>query len=94
MNDLAPEALKALGEDYLQRTRIQRKQGRPLFIDKLPNNWLYTGFIHLILPNAKIIDARRDPMDCCFSNFRQHFARGQSFSYSLEDMGRYYGDYV
>ncbi len=94
LSDLTPEALKALGEDYLQRTRIQRKQGRPFFIDKLPNNWLYTGFIHLILPNAKIIDARRDPMDCCFSNFRQHFARGQSFSYSLEDMGRYYGDYV
>ena len=94
MNDLSAEALKALGEDYLQRTRIQRKQGRPFFIDKLPNNWLYTAFIHLILPKAKIIDARRDPMDCCFSNFRQHFARGQSFSYSLEDMGRYYGDYV
>ena len=94
LNDLSPEALKALGEDYLQRTRIQRKQGRPFFIDKLPNNWLYAGFIHLILPQAKIIDARRDPMDCCFSNFRQHFARGQSFSYSLEDMGRYYGDYV
>jgi tetratricopeptide (TPR) repeat protein len=94
LNDLSPDALKALGEDYLQRTRIQRKQGRPFFIDKLPNNWLYAGFIHLILPNAKIIDARRDPMDCCFSNFRQHFARGQSFSYSLEDMGRYYGDYV
>jgi tetratricopeptide (TPR) repeat protein len=94
LNDLSPDALKALGEDYLQRTRIQRKQGRPFFIDKLPNNWLYAGFIHLILPNAKIIDARRDPMDCCFSNFRQHFARGQSFSYSQEDMGRYYGDYV
>lgn len=94
LNDLTREALEALGEDYLQRTRIQRKQGRPFFIDKLPNNWLYAGFIHLILPNAKIIDARRDPMDCCFSNFRQHFARGQSFSYSLEDMGRYYGDYV
>jgi len=94
LNDLSPDALKALGEDYLQRTRIQRKQGRPFFIDKLPNNWLYAGFIHLILPNAKIIDARRDPMDCCFSNFRQHFARGQSFSYSLDDMGRYYRDYV
>ena len=94
VSDLSLEALKALGEDYLQRTRIQRKQGRPFFIDKLPNNWLYAGFIHLILPQAKIIDARRDPMDCCFSNFRQHFARGQSFSYSLEDMGQYYGDYV
>ena len=60
----------------------------------MPNNWLYTGFIHLILPKAKIIDARRDPMDCCFSNFKQHFARGQAFSYGLEDMGRYYSDYV
>ena len=84
----------ALGEDFLARTRIQRKEGKPFFIDKLPNNWLYTGFIHLILPHAKIIDARRDPMDCCFSNFKQHFARGQAFSYGLEDMGLYYSDYV
>lgn len=86
--------LCALGADYLDRTRIHRKTGKPLFIDKLPNNWLHTGFIHLILPNAKIIDARRHPLDCCFSNFRQHFARGQGFSYSLEEVGRYYADYV
>ena len=91
---LAPAEIRALGEDYLARTRIQRKAGTPFFIDKLPNNWLHVGFIHLILPNARIIDARRHPLDCCFSNFRQHYARGQSFSYGLEDMGRYYADYV
>lgn len=84
----------ALGETYLERTRIHRKSGRPLFIDKLPNNWAHTGFIHLILPNATIIDARRHPMACGFSNFKQHFARGQNFAYSLEDMGHYYRDYV
>ena len=88
------DTLKALGADYLERTRVHRKSGRPLFIDKLPNNWFHVGFIHLILPNAKIIDARRDPLDCCFSNFRQHFARGQGFSYSLGELGRYYADYV
>ena len=75
-------------------TQVQRKSDKPFYIDKLPNNWLHVGFIHLILPNAKIIDARRHPMDCCFSNFKQHFARGQAFSYSLTDMGRYYADYV
>ncbi len=86
--------LAALGQDYIEATRIQRREGKPLFIDKLPNNWLHTGFIHLILPNARIIDARRHPLDCGFSNFRQHFARGQGFSYGLDDMGRYYADYV
>ncbi|ALJ16235.1 tetratricopeptide repeat-containing sulfotransferase family protein [Sphingopyxis macrogoltabida] len=85
---------RALGEEYLRDTQVQRKSGKPFYIDKLPNNWLHIGFIHLILPNAKIIDARRHPMDCCFSNFKQHFARGQAFSYSLTDMGRYYADYV
>ena len=88
------DELEALGQEYLNRTRIQRKEGKAYFIDKLPNNWLHTGFIQLILPNATIIDARRHPMDCCFSNFRQHYARGQSFSYDLADMGRYYADYV
>lgn len=94
LDGLLPDQIQSLGEDFLARTQIQRKEAKPYFIDKLPNNWLYTGFIHLILPNAKIIDARRDPMDCCFSNFKQHFARGQAFSYGLEDMGRYYSDYV
>ena len=60
----------------------------------MPNNWAHLGLIHLILPNAKIIDARRHPLSCCFSGFKQHFARGQHFSYSLEDIGRYYRDYV
>lgn len=91
---LSPEKLAALGAEYLERTRVHRHSGRPLFIDKLPNNWVHAGFIHLILPNARIIDARRHPLACCFSNFRQHFARGQAFSYGLEDLGRYYADYV
>ena len=94
IGDLSPERLKALGESYLSRTRIQRKTDRPFFIDKLPNNWAHVPFIHLILPNAIIVDARRHPLACGFSNFKQHFAKGQTFSYSLEDMGRYYADYV
>lgn len=83
-----------LGAAFLRRTAVQRKTDRPIYIDKLPNNWLYIGFIRLILPNARIIDARRHPMDCCFSNFRQHFAKGQAFSYTLAGMGSYYRDYV
>ena len=83
-----------LGEEYLKRAGVQRRTDRPYFIDKLPNNWLFVPFIHLILPNAKIIDARRHPLGCCFSNFRQHYARGQDFTYDLEDVGRYYFDYV
>ncbi len=88
------EQLAELGAAFLQRTAIQRKTAKPFYIDKLPNNWLYTAFIRLILPNAKIIDARRAPLDCCFSNFRQHFAKGQAFSYGLADVGSYYRDYV
>jgi hypothetical protein len=91
---LSAEQARDLGETYLHQTEIQRKSGKPFYIDKLPNNWLHVGFIRLILPNAKIIDARRHPLDCCFSNFKQHFARGQAFSYDLADMGRYYADYV
>jgi tetratricopeptide (TPR) repeat protein len=87
-------ALAAMGQEYLDTTRIQRSEGTPFFIDKMPNNWLYAGFIRLILPNAKIIDARRHPLDCGFSNFKQHFARGQAFSYDLEHIGRFYADYV
>jgi hypothetical protein len=92
--DLDPARLRALGEMYLERTRIQRKTGAPFFIDKLPGNWQHVGLIHLMLPNAKIIDARREPLACCFSNFKQLFASGQQFSYSLEDIGRYYRTYV
>ncbi|HVW68333.1 MAG TPA: sulfotransferase [Steroidobacteraceae bacterium] len=91
---LGPDAVRALGERYLERTRAFRKTGAPRFIDKMPNNWLYVGLIHLILPNATLIDARRHPLGTCFSCFKQHFARGQSFTYALEDLGRYYRDYV
>ncbi|QNN46178.1 sulfotransferase [Thermomonas brevis] len=86
--------LAALGEDYLRRAQAHRREGRPLFIDKMPNNFAHVGLIHAILPNAKIVDARRHPLACCFSNFKQHFARGQAFSYGLADMGGYYADYV
>ncbi|HUE78853.1 MAG TPA: sulfotransferase [Sphingomicrobium sp.] len=92
--ELTPEELRALGQEYLDRTRIQRTGGKPFFIDKMPNNWTHAGFIRLILPNARIIDARRHPLACCFSNFKQHYARGQAFSYSLETVGSYYRDYV
>lgn len=92
--DMPGERLRKLGEDYLRRTGPQRHTGRPFFVDKMPNNWLHVPLILLILPGAKIIDARRHPLACGFSNFKQHFARGQGFSYSLEDMGRYYVDYV
>jgi tetratricopeptide (TPR) repeat protein len=91
---LSADALREIGEEYLRRAAIQRRTDRPFFIDKLPNNWAHTALIHLALPNARIIDARRDPLDCCFSNFKQHYARGQTFSYSLDDLGRYYRDYV
>jgi predicted Zn-dependent protease len=86
--------LRSIGEDYLARTRIQRKTQKPRFIDKLPNNFLHTGFIHLMLPNASIIDARRHPLGCCFSGFKQHFARGQNFTYDLAELGAYYRSYV
>lgn len=92
--DLSASQLSELGAEYLERTRIQRKLGRLFFIDKMPANWMYTGFIHLILPKAKIIDARRHPLACCLSNFKQHFARGQAFTYGQADIGRYYYDYV
>jgi predicted Zn-dependent protease len=87
-------AVRALGESYLERTRIHRKGDAPFFIDKMPNNFAHVGLIRLALPNAKIVDVRRHPMACGFSLFKQHFARGQDFSYSLADIGRYYRDYV
>ncbi|MCC6926296.1 tetratricopeptide repeat-containing sulfotransferase family protein [Novosphingobium sp.] len=92
--ELKGDKLAELGEEFLRRSRVQRKTERPLFIDKLPNNWLHLVYILAILPNARIVDARRHPLGCCFSNFKQHFAKGQAFSYSLDDMGRYYADYV
>ncbi len=92
--ELPADAFAELGQQYLNRTRVQRKTDAPRFIDKMPNNFLHLGLIQLMLPNAKIIDARRHPLACCFSGFKQHFARGQNFSYSLDDLGRYYRDYV
>ncbi|MBB3033729.1 tetratricopeptide repeat-containing sulfotransferase family protein [Alteriqipengyuania lutimaris] len=93
LHDLGAEQLGSFGEQYIEDTRVHR-QGAPFFIDKMPNNFRHIGLIHLILPNAKIIDARRDPMDCCFSGFKQLFAEGQEFTYGLEEVGRYYADYV
>ncbi|MDR3507943.1 MAG: sulfotransferase [Caulobacteraceae bacterium] len=91
---LAPDQLQALGDGYIASTRIHRKLDRPLFIDKMPNNFQHIGLIQLILPRARIIDARRHPLGTCFSAFKQHFAQGQTFSYDLGDLGRYYRDYV
>ena len=93
LHELSAEQLEGLGRSYIENTRIHR-QGAPLFIDKMPNNFRHIGLIHLILPKAKIIDARRDAMDCCFSGFKQLFAEGQEFTYGLAEIGRYYRDYV
>jgi len=91
--ELSPEKLHELGEGYLASTRIQRSD-MPFFIDKMPNNFLHIGLIHLILPNAKIIDARRHPMAGCFSAYKQLFAQGQTFTYDLTDVGHYYRNYI
>ncbi|GFE84745.1 hypothetical protein GCM10011487_67450 [Steroidobacter agaridevorans] len=92
--DLSADQLRELGDQYIANTSIQRKTDAPFFIDKMPNNFAHVGLIQLILPRAKIIDARRHPLGCCFSGFKQHFARGQHFTYGLDDIGRYYHDYV
>ncbi len=92
--EVTADEFRAMGESFLATTRVHRKLGRPFFIDKMPNNFGHVGLIHLMLPNAKIIDARRHPLASCFSNFKQHFALGQLFSYGLEEIGRYYRDYV
>lgn len=93
LRSLDDAARRTLGERYLQETRLHRR-GAPRFVDKMPNNFRHLGLIHLILPNAKIIDARREPLACCLGNFKQLFASGQEFSYSLADLGTYYRDYV
>lgn len=93
LHGLDAQQLRELGEEYIEKTRIQR-QGAPHFIDKMPNNFMHVGLIKLILPNAKIIDARRYPLATCFSAFKQLFAAGQEFTYGLENVGRYYRDYV
>jgi predicted Zn-dependent protease len=91
---LTADECRALGEQYLAATRIQRKTAARFFIDKMPNNFAHIGLIQMILPRATIIDARRHPLACCFSGFKQHFAHGQLFSYDQEDIGRYYADYI
>jgi tetratricopeptide (TPR) repeat protein len=93
LSDLDEAELAEFGEEYIRDTRVHRR-GAPFFIDKMPNNFRHLGLIRLILPRAKIIDARRHPMACCFSGYRQLFAEGQEFSYDLADVGRYYRDYV
>ncbi|MEM1378986.1 MAG: sulfotransferase [Pseudomonadota bacterium] len=93
LKEMSDGALAALGEEYLQRTGPHRN-GAPYFIDKMPNNFMHIGLIKLMLPSAIIIDARRNPMDCCFSGYKQLFARGQNFTYSLTEIARYYRDYV
>lgn len=93
LGTLSTEERVALGQEYLDRTRVHRKTGRPYFIDKMPNNWMHVGLIRTILPNAHIIDTRRHPVGCCLSMWKQHFARGQGFSYDLGNLARYYRDY-
>ncbi|MEO1641913.1 MAG: sulfotransferase [Pseudomonadota bacterium] len=93
LGDLSTSELEALGQDYIDNTAVHR-QGAAFFTDKMPNNFRHIGLIHLILPNAKIIDARRAPLDCCWSGFKQLFAEGQEFTYGLEEIGHYYRGYV
>ena len=93
LDEIDEDEITELGEKYLNGTRWARDSA-PFFIDKMPNNFIHIGLIKTILPNAKIIDTRRDAMDTCFSCFKQFFARGQLFTYSLEDLGKYYSDYI
>ena len=93
LEEIDAQTARKLGEHYLEGTRVYRT-GRPRFADKMPNNFRHLGLIHLILPNARIIDARREPMACCFSNLKQLFAQGQEFTYSISDIARYYRTYL
>jgi len=93
MRSLTLEQRESLGKGYVEDTKMHRKDA-PMFTDKMPNNFRHIGLIHLIMPNAKIIDARRYPLDCCFSMFKQLFAQGQEFSYGLAEAGSYYKSYV
>jgi predicted Zn-dependent protease len=91
--EMSDEDFARLGERYIADTQVYRSD-KPFFIDKMPNNFRHVGLIHLMLPNARIIDARRDPMSCCFSNLKQLFAQGQEFAYSIDDISRYYRTYL
>ncbi len=94
LRNLNAAAFTALGNEYLDRARIHRVSSRPFFVDKMPDNFGHIGLIHLMLPNAKIIDARRHPLACCVSNFKQYFPLGKDFSYNLAELGRFYSDYA
>lgn len=91
---LSADELRGLGDSYIAATRIHRRQDRPFFTDKLPSNWLHAPLIRLILPNARIVDVRRHPLACGFSNWKQLYGSGLEHSYSMAWMGRYYADYV
>ena len=94
LDKLGPRDLRAAGEQYLSYARLKRRTGKPFFVDKCPYNFWHVGLIRLILPNAKVIDARRHPMACCFANFTMFFAFGPSLSYNQSEIGRFYADYV
>ena len=94
LEKISKEDIKLMGDQYLNNTLDQRVTDKPYFIDKMPNNFIHIGLIHLILPKAKIIDARRNPMDCCFSCYKQLFGSGQGFTYSLNRIGNYYLEYI
>jgi hypothetical protein len=91
---MEPEEMRALGEDYMRRAAVFRLTDKPHFTDKMPANWLYAAAIRLWLPNAKIVDVRRHPLACCFANWKQLYGKGLEHTYSMENMGRYYADYV
>ncbi|MDZ5649973.1 tetratricopeptide repeat-containing sulfotransferase family protein [Nitrospirillum sp. BR 11828] len=94
LDDLPPDALAALGAEYIARTRVHRHEAKPFFIDKMPNNWMHVALIRAILPKARIVDVRRHPLGVGWSAYKQHFARGQAFTYDLAELGRYYADYA
>lgn len=94
IGNFGPDRLAALGAEYLAGAAAHRTTDRPRFTDKMPNNWMHLALIRLILPNARVVDVRRDPMDCCVSNWKQLYARGLDHSNALDTMGHYYADYV
>ena len=93
LNEIEDDYFRRFGEQFMEDTRVYRGTA-PYFVDKMPNNFFHIGLIKLILPNAKVIDARRHPMACCFSGYKQLFGEGQEFSYGLEEIGNYYRQYV
>jgi tetratricopeptide (TPR) repeat protein len=93
VRELRGRDFRAYGKQYLEETRVHRRTGRPRFTDKLPNNFAHVGFAHLILPNARIINARRHPLDSCLGSYKQLFAKGQNFTYDMNELALYYRKY-